>query len=803
MDLTARRAAAPVYAVAMFLSAALIFLLQPMFSRMTTPLLGGSPAVWNTSMVFFQGALLLGYTYAHALARVGSVSRQVLIHAIVLLVGLVVLPIRVSGLLGPPDSAMPALWLFGVLTISVGLPYAAASATAPLLQAWFSRTGRDDAGDPYYLYAASNLGSLLGLAAYPVLLEPALGLSLQAVAWSIAYVAVAAAVLAAGWLAIASRGEAPAPTAPGARTAWKDRLYWMAAAAVPSSLLLAVTNHISTDVASAPFLWVVPLGLYLITFVIAFGKGAEAFAAPVAIITPIALAALVIAFTENDLEWVLAAHLGCFFFAALTCHLTLNAKRPSADRLTEFYMWVSLGGVLGGALTALVAPVVFNDVFEYPIALAAAALFLPRSPEKLPLWLVGLIALVVAYVLYIRFDDQLATAFGQPVRLWIVDEFGQFRDFWAIGLAVLAGWGLALGAAYLPRASVMLALTASALLAFIAYRFMTHQDIGASRFEIGVGVAAAAVFACRNSPPLAAAMVLVAFAMVRLYSLDGNERNIVFQDRSFFGVARVYEESRDDGQVRIMMHGTTIHGAQYADGARTKEPLTYYSLKTGLGAASVAAINSFPSAHVGLIGLGSGSTACNTRPVDRLTIFEIDPMVVRFSTKDNVFTYVPQCQPSARVVLGDARLKVADEPDGKIDVLVVDAFSSDAVPAHLLTQEAMQLYMRKLSPRGVAILHLSNRNLDLVGEAARVVKAAGLFGINYSGFAPTADDYWSVFDTSVIVVARDQATLDGLNLTVDWEPIAPEAGRAWSDEYINLIRPLVTNWTKSVSSGSP
>ena len=794
MESTARRAAAPVYALAMFLSAALIFLLQPMFSRMTTPLLGGSPAVWNTSMVFFQGALLLGYTYAHALARVPSLSRQVMIHAIVLLVGLIVLPVRVTELLGEPNSTMPALWLFGVLTLSVGLPYAAASATAPLLQSWFARTGREDASDPYYLYAASNLGSLLGLAAYPLALEPAMGLSAQAIAWSIAYIAVGAAILGAGWLAVSSRGPAPARTTPSGRTAWKDRLYWMAAAAVPSSLLLAVTSHISTDVASAPFLWVVPLALYLITFVIAFGKGADILNAPVAIMTPIALAALVIAFTENDIEWVLAAHLGCFFFAALTCHLTLNAKRPSADRLTEFYMWVSLGGVLGGALTALVAPIVFNDVFEYPIALAAAALFLPRSQEKLPLWLIALIAAVVCYVLYIRFDDQFVTVASNPLRLWLVDEYGQFRDFWAICLAILAGWGLALGAAWLPRAPVMLAITASALLGFIAYRFLTHQDIGASRFEIGVGVAAAAIFACRNSPPLAAALVLVAFAMVRLYSLDGNERNIVFQDRSFFGVSRVYEETRPDGQVRIMLHGTTIHGAQYVDGPRQKQPLTYYSQETGLGAATTAAINTHQSAHVGLIGLGSGSTACNTRPIDRLTIFEIDPMVVRFSTQNNIFTYVPQCQPNARVVLGDARLKVADQPDGAMDVLVVDAFSSDAVPAHLLTQEALKLYMQKLSPRGVAILHLSNRNLDLIGEAARVVKAAGLYGLNYTGVAPVADDYWSVFDTSVIVVARDQATLDGLKLSVDWEPIEPEPGRAWSDEYINLIRPLVANW---------
>jgi hypothetical protein len=800
----ARTWAAPTYAIAMFASAALIFVLQPMFARMTTPLLGGSPAVWNTSMVFFQAALLLGYAYAHVLARVEGLARQVLIHALVLLIGVIVLPVRVSGLLGDPNTALPSVWLFGVLALSVGLPYAALSATAPVMQSWYARTGREDAGDPYYLYAASNLGSLLGLAAYPLALEPALGLSTQSIAWSGAYGVVGLAILASGWLAMRSKGEAQAQTvtSAAARPAWKDRLYWMAAAAVPSSLLLAVTSHISTDVASAPFLWVAPLGLYLITFVIAFGKNADIFREPASIITPLALAGLIIAFSESDIEWVLAAHLGCFFFCALTCHLSLSAARPSATHLTEFYMWVSVGGVLGGAVTALIAPLVFNDVYEYPLALAAAALFLPRTNEKLPVWMIAIVGALILFALYTRFDDSLNAAFSNAPRLWLVDEFGAVRDVWKVGLAVAAGWGLALGANWLHRAGLLLALTTGVLLAVITYGFAQGSEVPIERHEIGLSVAAAALFANRNARVLAGLMVLCAFLMVKIYAISGNERNSVFQDRSFFGVTRVYEEDRGFGPVRIMLHGTTIHGAQYVSGDRVREPLTYYSQLTGLGMATKAAVERFPEAHIGLIGLGSGSTACHARRQDALTIFEIDPMVVRFATRDGVFTYVPQCKPDAKVVLGDGRLGVQKLADGALDVLVVDAFSSDAVPAHLLTVEALRIYMQKLSPNGFAILHLSNRNLDLVAEASRVVQASGFVGRNYVASAPSAEDHWSVFDTSVIVVARDQATLDALGLQEGWDGVAAKPGRAWSDEYINLIRPLTPTLRRAFANKS-
>lgn len=845
----ARRAAGPVFAGVMFASAALIFLLQPMFSRMVTPLLGGSPAVWNTSMVFFQGALLIGYVYAHRLARLKSLQTQLYIHAGVIAVACVTLfivggglKIVVSDALGAPDTRTPILWLLGVLTLSVGLPYAAISATAPLLQSWYARTGRSDAHDPYHLYAASNLGSLLGLAAYPILVEPLLGISAQSMSWATGFLLVGVAILGAGYLALRSGGALSAHVDEAAPTStWGDRLFWMAAAAAPSSLMLGVTSHISTDVASAPFLWVIPLALYLLTFVFAFGKNADAWRDPVALLQPISLAALIVAYTQNEFGFTLGANLVCFFLSALVCHLALSARRPPVGRLTEFYMWVSIGGVLGGAATALLAPVIFNDVYEYPLALAAVALFLPRRDRPLPQYAALAIAVAAVLVALIRLFWQD----GEFVQIWQqgavnLSDWGQFGGIMLVGLLVLAAGSepeysrpASIGvAAILGTTAVVRLLTDQdgvgiadglmsagifgfGLLVLLAHRrqivreivaimgfllaatvvivFMVRgQGLDQPLLFMILGIIAVGILTNRSKPALAAGLVLAAFVAVHMNSAD---RKLAFQGRSFFGVTRVVEyPNLPDGTLRVMMHGTTIHGAQYVTGARTRDPLTYYHPDTGLGHATQVALSRFPQGRLGLIGLGSGSTACLKRPQDTLTIFEIDPMVVRFSTRDGIFTFAPQCAPDAKIVLGDARLGVQDLPDNSLDVLVVDAFSSDAVPAHLLTKEAIALYLRKLSPTGVVILHLSNRNLDLVGEASMVVREGGFGALWASTDSAPSADYYTSFATSVMVITRDQATANSLLLGPDWYPIEDKKGRAWSDEYINMVRPLLSTF---------
>lgn len=861
MQALARRAAAPVFALALFSSAALIFVLQPLFGRMVTPLLGGSPQVWNASMAFFQGALLVGYLYAHLLARVKDLRVQAGIHILVLALAWFVLPVHVSTALGAPDSEHPAMWLLGVLTISVGAPFAAASATAPLLQSWYARTGRADAHDPYYLYAASNLGSFGGLLAYPALIEPLLGLQVQSVGWTAGYLAVGALIIVSAAMAIASHGEAPKPLEhPGAAPSWRQRGYWIAAAAVPSALSLGVTLHISTDVASAPMLWVIPLALYLATFVIAFMKGSEKFVGTTLLIHPVALALMVAMYFASG-NWVMSISLilAGFFFSALVCHLALSQSRPSADRLTEFYLYVSLGGVLGGAFAAFVAPLVFNNVYEFPLALAAVCLFRPRADSDMPRLTdasfaaavaMGAMALILMFrnpIDVILIMGGIGAAAAMIAAGWSDEDKPPIYRYGLFSIAVVLGglviW-VALNASTLITRSVVdrspileIASPWGILLGFATFlvlAFAVHGTIQSrpdnkriGDFALGVAMPSAilllmlllsgakmdsaqsliimglvfcglAIFFNRGNPIMLATIVLIAFVMIFLE--DARNGRIITQERSFFGVLRT-REIADVGDptvppIRILMHGTTIHGAQLIGAQFARQPLTYYHPRTALGEAILAGLSTGDPAHMALIGLGAGSSACLTRPTDSLTIFEIDPAVVRLSARPGGdFTYVQRCQPNARVELGDARLQIAEEPDNSFDVIVVDAFSSDAIPAHLLTREAIELYLRKVRPTGIVVLHLSNRNLALVSEAARVARdipAPTLYRIS-DRFEQPYVSYYGGLAASVMIVARTPDVLSRLQASLpshDWRDLRAPEGRGWTDDYINMPRAL-------------
>ena len=862
MEAIARRAAAPVFALALFSSAALIFVLQPLFARMVTPMLGGSPQVWNTSMAFFQAALLVGYLYAHVLQRVKDLRVQAVVHVLVLVTAWLVLPIHVTTLLGPPNSNAPAMWLVGVLALSVGAPFAAASATAPLLQAWYARTGRSDAHDPYYLYAASNLGSFGGLLAYPVIIEPLLGAHAQSGAWTAGYVLVAAMITLAAGVVIASHGQAPKPLEHTAPPSWRQRAYWIAAAAVPSALSLGVTLHITTDVASAPMLWVLPLALYLATFVLAFAKRSERLEPATLLIHPFALALMVISYSmTGGWPFSVSCILGGFFFSALVCHLALARSRPSADRLTEFYLFVSLGGVIGGSFAALLAPLIFNNVYEYPLALAAVCLFRPRMPDSMPRLsdasLAGGAAMLVLALLLIKFDALDCTvifgALGAAAAMigagWADESRPAPFRYAFFGIAALQALLLVWVAFNLQTVFIREVIDTHARLdtrepwnyiliasSFLVLLFAVHATVQPKRddtrvadFAMGVAIPssilmimliligvrmdanalavmgvifiALALFLNRSRPVVLAGLVLAAFAIIMLEDVRGVR--IITQERSFFGVLRTRViEDPDDPTVpplRILMHGTTIHGAQLAAPQFARQPLTYYHPRTALGEAILAGLSTNEPASMALIGLGAGSSACLTRPTDSLTIFEIDPAVVRLSARPGGdFTYVPLCQPHARVELGDARLQIAEEPDASFDVIVVDAFSSDAIPAHLLTREAVALYLRKTRPNGIVVLHLSNRNLALVSEAARVARdlhAPTLQRISDQFDQPYVG-YYGGLAASVMIVAHSPEALSRLVLpSNDWQVFQAPPGRGWTDDYINVPRALWENLT--------
>lgn len=863
MQAIARRAAAPVFAFALFSSAALIFVLQPLFGRLVTPLLGGSPAVWNTSMAFFQAALLAGYLYAHLLTQVKDLRVQAAIHAAVLIAASLVLPVHVSGAFGAPSSEHPALWLVGVLAFSVGAPFAAASATAPLLQAWYARSGRTDAHDPYYLYAASNLGSFIGLLAYPILIEPLLGTHDQATAWHAGYIAVVALIVFAAATVIAAndaKTEISEPVVHSPTPSWRERGFWMAAAAAPSALILGVTLHISTDVATAPMLWVAPLALYLATFVIAFSRGAEKIMPTTRMIYPLALIFLVAAyFSRANWSATLASNLAGFFMSALVCHLALARSRPPADKLTEFYFFVSLGGVLGGAFAAFVAPVIFNDVYEYPLALAAAALFMARGAVDSPrpadcsvaaaaamagfalllVWrnpadavlIAGAVGAAGALVAAGWSDEAkpapLRYAFlGSAALLALIVTYVAFNNDAVIfdyleknvtHMGIRAPWNFLLPLAslttlmFVAHASVQpqkpgslvpnigLGVAIPTLLLLIALPLMNERLDAEVITRTGLGICLFALVLNRTRPYLLATLVLISFAIIFLDDSRGGR--VITQERSFFGVLRtraseISDAARSDGapDFRILYHGTTIHGAQLIGPGFSRQPLTYYNPRTSLGEGILAGLSTGDHSRMALIGLGAGSSACLTRSGDELTIFEIDPAVLRLSgPQGRDFTYVAECQPNARIELGDARLQIAEEPDASFDVIVVDAFSSDAIPAHLLTREAIALYLRKTSERGIVVLHLSNRNLALVSEAARVahsLNAPTLFRVSERFQMPLVS-YYGGLAASTMIVAHTPETLAHLALpSGEWRVIEAPPGRAWTDDYINLPRAL-------------
>jgi hypothetical protein len=708
------------FASAIFASAALVFLVEPMMTKLVLPSLGGSPAVWNTALCFFQAMLLIGYGYAHALQRL-SPRKQAIVHTALLLAAAMTLPLRLSDAMGPPDTNAPIVWLLGVLTLSVGLPFAALSATAPLLQAWYARVraGHAHGENPYTLYAASNLGSLIALLGYPTIVEPLLRLQAQTNSWSAGFLLFIALMAAVGF--IAARAPATTGVAQQAtqRTTWRERATWMALAAAPASLLLGVTTYISTDVASAPFLWIAPLALYLLTFIIAFQ--AKPLIAADSVLLPFAPALLLAVVTLTPLTlyfpWQMLLHLGGFFLAALACHVVLAARRPEPARLTEFYLVMSFGGVVGGAFNALVAPALFHAVTEYPLVLALLCLGFAQGGAPLTR------------------GRAVTLALGAVAALLCLLAAEIFR----FGIEAKLGIASVIGAAYLMR------------------------ERAAPFFLL---IAVGALF----SPLLPA------------------REDLISSQRSFFGILRI----RQNELVRSLAHGTTLHGAQMRAGVNRCEPLIYYSRPTPIAQVFTALQARQPALSIGVVGMGAGSVATFTRPDDKLRFYEIDPLVVRAASNPANFTYINGCARGVvTTALGDARLSLAREQAAKYDLLLVDAFSSDSIPVHLLTAEAMQLYLARLNPDGYVLMHLSNRHLDLIEPVTHIASAAGGYALVQSHLSKKHE---SVLDSDekVVLIARTKEALEPFRADARWSAPPPAKGRAWSDDYVNLFGALVS-----------
>ncbi len=737
------RLALPVYTLTIFLSAFLLFGVQPMFTKMVMPTLGGTPAVWSVAMVFFQTVLLAGYAYAHGLTRWLDPRAAALVHLALMVVVLIAgLPIAFGDDWGTPPEHGQALWLIGVFTVSVGLPFFAVSANGPLLQAWFARTGHPHADDPYFLYGASNIGSLLALLSYPLVIEQTLPLAGQSSLWSAGFgallVSIAAAALflrpetapAAAQQAAAASAESAAPVS------LKDRLGWIGLSLVPSALLVATTTHITNEVAAVPLMWVAPLALYLVTFSVAFREGGERLHRVLLRAQPVLLAAIIasLPFIRSvPFYALLALNLVFFTVSVILCHRELYARRPGVAHLTQFYFFMSLGGVIGGALASLAAPLLFEGLLEFPL-------------------------LVVA-VLLCRAD----------VRGWL----GKANPLWvAAGLAV-------------------------ALVPFLlADRGVLNQDSFPGQAVITVFIVAVVLTIFSHARP--ARLLTAAITAMAVAVMVATPAQMAMRTRSFFAVHSIFQTP--NGQGRFLQHGNVLHGAErVADAAGSPltgrpEPASYFHFGGAYHQAIEQArqVRGGKLGKVAVVGLGMGSLACHAQPGETWNFFEIDPEVVRIARDRQVFRSFSECTPGARTIVGDGRLTLADEPGG-YDLIMLDAFSSSSPPVHLMTKEAVAMYASKLAPGGMLIFNISNRNMKLSHVVAASARDAGLATWHRNDDPKTTGDFMETLKApvEVAVVARRPADVGNIAEDPAWTKTrVPADFRTWTDDFSNILDPL-------------
>lgn len=724
------RALVAVFGTTIFLSAFLMFIVEPMIARMVLPRLGGAAAVWTTCLVFFQAVLLCGYAYAHGATSLLGPRRHAAVHALVVLLPLLFLPIGL-GTSTPPPTDNPAGWLLLTLLTSIGLPFFALSTSAAVLQKWYSVTDDEGASDPYFLYAASNLGSFAALIAYPLLVERTLRLQQQARLWTVGYALLALLTMACA-VSVWRRGSAAAGAVRIAAAsaaeplAWQRRARWTILAFVPSSLLLAVTSYMSTDVASVPLLWMVPLCVYLGTFIVAFSPSASrarALASRFMPLAVIALALLLIAQMSRPVSLVIPLHLIVFGIIALACHGELADDRPSPARLTEFFFWISLGGMLGGLFNALLAPVIFTGIVEYPLVLVVACLVRRVAPaQPVASW---------------RADAAWIAVVGgvAVLSVWVNGQFGSVSRFLIIGAAI------------------------PALLAF-----------GQQRRPLRFAGCVAALL-------LSGALVQSPFGRA------------VYADRTFFGVYRVRVDERM--HYRFMFHGPTLHGMQSTEPARRAASLSYFHKNGPIGQVFAGAPNAAAAGEVAVVGLGVGSLASYAGPSQRWTIYEIDPAVEDVARNPAFFTYLQDCGTRCQVVIGDARVSLGRARPQQFGVLILDAFSSDAIPVHLLTREALALYLSRLAPNGIIALHISNLHLSLSPVLGRLAEDQGLVALWQREPATAGSLTDGKFPSEWMVLARSRADLGALAGDPRWKaPSIAADTPLWTDDFSNILSVL-------------
>lgn len=716
------------FAVVLALSAFLIFWIQPLVAKMLLPALGGTPAVWTTTVLFFQGMLLLGYLYAYANSRL-PLRLQGLVHGLLLGVAILALPAGPLEWSSPPAAAS-ATWILALLTLYIGLPFAVLSSTAPLLQHWFGSGHGKAAADPYFLYAASNTGSFVALLTFPTVLERYFPVSELAPMWRASFMIAAAGIVVCFGLAwhraVPGRLQELRARSPARAT---EILKWLALAFIPSSLMLGVTTHITTDIAAVSLFWTLPLALYLATFVIAFSNYGAMAARIARLILPFALFVLIaLVFWQNDKPiFRIPVELCIVTCISMALHSTLYQSRPDSSLLTSFYLWLALGGFLGGLLNGLIAPLVFRSVIEYP-----AVLFLGLLVAEWPF-------LVAAY------------------RIWSAASWHGFQ--WrnlaiVLTIAVLFAWWAKDGDSH---------GTASAIVLLVSLPLLTAS------FAFGVLLAGRIV----------ATSLFVIYLCISVFFVPGQP---VHTARTYFGSFLVYDSREDEVDRRTFVHGTTVHGIQAQDQANALTAQSYYR---AVSAVFADFLRSRPSgASIAVVGLGSGTLACSVRAGDSVTFFEIDPEVENIARQ--YFSYLDRCPGKSEVVIGDARLTLAEQADNRFDILVLDAYSSDGMPVHLITDEAAQIYEKVLKPDGLMAFHISNRYVDLTPVIMALTEHR-----NWSSWVladnNAARDPLIIPSTFILATlsASSNLFLSQLELATPLE--SSKHSELWTDDYSNLL----------------
>jgi len=716
---TTPASARPLFVATIFVGSFLLFLMQPMIARMALPRLGGAPAVWNSAMLVYQALLLGGYAYAHLIGRL-SARFQAGLHLSVLALAALCLPIGLTSAVLPADAS-PLIWVPWLLLSSIGPLFFAVSAQAPLIQRWVAIRAPD--ANPYALYVASNLGSFGGLIAYPLLVEPMMPLASQSLIWSVGY-GLLIALMAGCALLLPRDGRAQSQKpVTSAKPTLRTRLLWIALAAVPSGLILSTTTHLTTDIIAMPLIWVIPLGLYLLSFSFAFSDQSRL----AAITTRFFPLILIIAGTMAgsgmmfSLWSSIAADIVLLFGTAIVLHHRLYKLRPDTAHLTDFYLCMSIGGVIGGLFCALIAPALFDALYEFPLLVVAAALLAPLRPD--------------------------APTLSPFQRRWTLT---------ALVLSMLAG-GL------FGQHGIWALVIPMMVIAVLARRAIGHPILFGAMMAtllLGLGV--------WNSI---------------LMSIGADMRT-----RSYFGI---YTVGIADG-ARTLFHGTTIHGAQLLTPGLQTYPTNYYVPFSGVGLALRDAPALFgPNARIGVVGLGAGTLACYAEPGQRWRFYEIDPAIVKIARDTSKFTFLSRCLPDAEIEIGDARLSLARESDSSADVLVIDAFSSDAIPMHLLTREAIANYGRVLSPDGLILFHISNRYIDLKPVLAAAAQIDGWHAVIRDYDPPKKDLKYRAGRSIWVALTRSPDTLKGLtNFGPEngWAPLKERPGFApWTDDYASIL----------------